>query len=68
MVSRERDPPVLDLEVRDPVDALARIDHARPANQNAASGHDASAPAPVRRYSTAIRIATPFVTWSRIRE
>src|SRR2546430_1312619 len=66
---------VLDEDVGDLVEALARLDHAAPLEEQrphhsgppeplAASASSGRPPA--SRYSTAIRTATPFVTWSRI--
>src|SRR5881397_2608430 len=67
--------PVLNEDVRDLVEAPARVDHAAalqeqgphhsgPPDRFAASASSGRPPA--SRYSTAIRTATPLVTWSRI--
>src|SRR5207247_11064970 len=67
--------PVLNEDVRDLVEAPARIDHAaalqeqRPRHSGPPDRFAASASSgrpPASRYSTAVRTATPFVTWSRI--
>src|SRR2546426_11522499 len=73
--AKRGDFPVLNEDVRDLVEAPARVDHAAalqeqrlhhsgPPDRFAASASSGRPPA--NRYSTAIRTATPFVTCSRI--
>src|SRR5262249_9813161 len=59
-----RDAAVGDEHVLHGVDAAGGIEDAAPGDQEA----HAAALLPVSRYSTAIRTATPFATWSRITE
>ena len=59
---------VLQEHVEGRVDPAGGVHDPSPAKQQPGA-HEAASPAPPRsRYSTAIRIATPFVTWSRITE
>ena len=57
---------VLEQQIADLVELLARVDDACPPNEK--PRHVVSPCPPASKYKTAMRTATPFVTCSRMRE